>query len=64
MSHRIVVQGDYEDMTVRVVRRGSRIVIKCERPGIASSVERAIVKVLAHERETDPIGFRDEGGTA
>ena len=61
MAHRITVEGEFEDLTVLVKRHGSRIVVKCERPGIASSVERAIVKALAPDSEPGKIGFTADG---
>ena len=57
MAHRITVEDKFEDLTVLVRRYGRRIVVRCERPGIASSVERAIVKALAPDSEPGKIGF-------
>ena len=61
MSHRIIVEDKFEDLTVLIRRHGSRIVVKCERPGIASSVERAIVKAIAPDSEPRRIGFTADG---
>ena len=57
MAHLIVVEDKFEDLTVHVKRHGRRIIVRCERPGIASSVERAIVKALAPDSEPGKIGF-------
>lgn len=61
MSATIIRAGD-EDLTLHVRRIGRFVVVVTERPGIARSVERAIVGFLAPPAGTQKlepaIGFR------
>lgn len=55
--HVVIVEGKTEDLKVTIVRRGKKIVIDTERPGVAKSVLRAVVDKLTNG-ESPIIGFK------
>lgn len=55
--HVVIVMGKTEDLKVTIVRRGKKIMIDTERPGVAKSVLRAVVEKLSGSEE-QTIGFK------
>jgi hypothetical protein len=54
----IVREGD-EDIVIKIRRVGRRVICTTDRPGVASSVERAIIKALTTKSDgPSAIGFR------
>lgn len=56
--HRIVIEGEVEDRVVVVERRGRKIIVTADRPGVASALSRQIVDLIAPGAEGETrIGF-------
>ena len=59
--HRIVIEGEVEDRVVVVERRGRKIIVTADRPGVASALTRQIVETIAPDCESEArIGFVTE----
>jgi hypothetical protein len=54
-----IVREGAEDLVIRIRRVGRRIICTTDRPGVASSIERTIIKALAPKSDgPSAIGFR------
>jgi hypothetical protein len=51
------IESPSEDFEIRISRVGRRIIICTPRPGVASAVERRIIKVYQGEAKEPQIGF-------
>lgn len=59
----IIMEGDQEDLEVRIHRRGKRIIISTDRETVARAMERQVIDAMTPKDEEEPeqaIGFRME----